>query len=225
MVDRVKAITGRIDLVHLNDSRDAFGSGADRHANIGHGHDRPGAARRGVRRGRRAGRGRDPGRRARPPTSRSCASGSVLAVTPTGRPPNRQRTSTATAPRARRRRRAGAGRRRPRGDRAAHRPHAARGVREQGPLRRPGLRRAGPQHAGLHIRPTATSATPTSRTCGWAATSTSTSSPTSRRRSRPRAELRGGSGGVPGAVRAADVGGGGASRSNGRGVPASVPRC
>jgi deoxyribonuclease-4 len=37
IVDRVKAITGRIDLVHLNDSRDAFGSGADRHANVGEG--------------------------------------------------------------------------------------------------------------------------------------------------------------------------------------------
>jgi deoxyribonuclease-4 len=37
VVDRVKAITGRIDLVHLNDSRDGFGSGADRHANIGQG--------------------------------------------------------------------------------------------------------------------------------------------------------------------------------------------
>ncbi|MQY05337.1 deoxyribonuclease IV [Actinomadura macrotermitis] len=33
-VDRIKAITGRIDLVHCNNSRDAFGSGADRHANI-----------------------------------------------------------------------------------------------------------------------------------------------------------------------------------------------
>lgn len=37
LVDRVKAITGRIDLVHVNDSRDAFDSGADRHANLGHG--------------------------------------------------------------------------------------------------------------------------------------------------------------------------------------------
>jgi deoxyribonuclease-4 len=37
VVDRVKAITGRIDLVHCNDSRDAFGSGADRHANLGDG--------------------------------------------------------------------------------------------------------------------------------------------------------------------------------------------
>ena len=35
VVDRVKAITGRIDLVHCNDSRDAFDSGADRHANLG----------------------------------------------------------------------------------------------------------------------------------------------------------------------------------------------
>jgi deoxyribonuclease-4 len=37
VVDRVRAITGRIDLVHANDSRDAFGSGADRHANFGGG--------------------------------------------------------------------------------------------------------------------------------------------------------------------------------------------
>jgi deoxyribonuclease-4 len=38
LVDRVRAITGRIDLVHANDSRDAFDSGADRHANLGEGH-------------------------------------------------------------------------------------------------------------------------------------------------------------------------------------------
>jgi deoxyribonuclease-4 len=37
LVDRVKAITGRIDLVHANDSRDPFDSGADRHANFGEG--------------------------------------------------------------------------------------------------------------------------------------------------------------------------------------------
>jgi deoxyribonuclease-4 len=37
IVDRVKAITGRIDLIHANDSRDGFGSGADRHANFGSG--------------------------------------------------------------------------------------------------------------------------------------------------------------------------------------------
>lgn len=37
IVDRVKAITGRIDLVHCNNSRDEFGSGRDRHANIGTG--------------------------------------------------------------------------------------------------------------------------------------------------------------------------------------------
>jgi len=36
-VERVLAITGRIDLVHCNDSRDAAGSGADRHANFGTG--------------------------------------------------------------------------------------------------------------------------------------------------------------------------------------------
>jgi deoxyribonuclease-4 len=37
IVDRVLAITGRIDLVHANDSRDTFDSGADRHANFGEG--------------------------------------------------------------------------------------------------------------------------------------------------------------------------------------------
>jgi deoxyribonuclease-4 len=34
IVARVKAITGRVDLVHANSSRDTFGSGADRHANF-----------------------------------------------------------------------------------------------------------------------------------------------------------------------------------------------
>jgi deoxyribonuclease IV len=37
VVDRVKAITGRIDLVHCNNSRDEFGSGRDRHAGIADG--------------------------------------------------------------------------------------------------------------------------------------------------------------------------------------------
>lgn len=37
VVDRVRGITGRIDLVHANDSRDVFDSGADRHANLGAG--------------------------------------------------------------------------------------------------------------------------------------------------------------------------------------------
>ena len=36
-VDAIMAVTGRIDLVHCNDSRDTFDSGADRHANIGNG--------------------------------------------------------------------------------------------------------------------------------------------------------------------------------------------
>ena len=34
IVDRLKAITGRIDLVHCNNSRDEFGSGRDRHAGL-----------------------------------------------------------------------------------------------------------------------------------------------------------------------------------------------
>ena len=37
VVADVLKITGRIDLVHCNDSRDAFDSGADRHANLGAG--------------------------------------------------------------------------------------------------------------------------------------------------------------------------------------------
>jgi deoxyribonuclease-4 len=37
VVEQVLAITGRIDLVHANDSRDAFDSGADRHTNLGNG--------------------------------------------------------------------------------------------------------------------------------------------------------------------------------------------
>ena len=38
IVERVLAITGRIDLVHANGSRDEFGSGADRHSNFEEGH-------------------------------------------------------------------------------------------------------------------------------------------------------------------------------------------
>lgn len=37
LVERVLAVTGRIDLVHANDSRDEPGTGADRHANLGQG--------------------------------------------------------------------------------------------------------------------------------------------------------------------------------------------
>ena len=42
VVERVRAATGRIDLVHLNNSRDGFGSGRDRHANIAAGTIDPG---------------------------------------------------------------------------------------------------------------------------------------------------------------------------------------
>ncbi|HEV8373113.1 MAG TPA: TIM barrel protein, partial [Actinomycetota bacterium] len=37
IVDRVLAITGRIDLVQANDSKDPAGSGRDRHENLGKG--------------------------------------------------------------------------------------------------------------------------------------------------------------------------------------------
>src|SRR3954471_11116472 len=36
-VERVRAIVGKIDLLHANDSRDPPGTGADRHANLGSG--------------------------------------------------------------------------------------------------------------------------------------------------------------------------------------------
>jgi deoxyribonuclease IV len=36
-IERVRAIVGRIDLLHANDSRDPPGTGADRHANLGKG--------------------------------------------------------------------------------------------------------------------------------------------------------------------------------------------
>jgi deoxyribonuclease IV len=36
-VERVRAIVGKIDLLHANDSRDPAGTGADRHANLGSG--------------------------------------------------------------------------------------------------------------------------------------------------------------------------------------------
>ena len=37
IIDDVLRVTGRIDLLHANDSRDAFDSGADRHTNLGAG--------------------------------------------------------------------------------------------------------------------------------------------------------------------------------------------
>ncbi len=64
---RSAAITGRIDLVHANDSRDAFDSGADRHANFGAGQLAARRVRRRGPRGRRAGDLRDAGRCRRAP--------------------------------------------------------------------------------------------------------------------------------------------------------------
>jgi deoxyribonuclease-4 len=48
-VDRLRAIVGRIDLLHANDSRDQAGTGADRHANLGAGEIEPDALRAMIR--------------------------------------------------------------------------------------------------------------------------------------------------------------------------------
>jgi deoxyribonuclease-4 len=42
-VDRIRGVTGRIDLVHCNDSKDDAGSGRDRHEHLGHGRIAPDA--------------------------------------------------------------------------------------------------------------------------------------------------------------------------------------
>jgi deoxyribonuclease-4 len=52
VVERIRAITGRIDLVHANDSRDPPGTGADRHANLGSGQIDPDRLRAMIRGGR-----------------------------------------------------------------------------------------------------------------------------------------------------------------------------
>lgn len=49
-VDRLLAVTGRIDLLHCNDSRDEAGSGRDRHENLGKGLIGPEAMLEAVRR-------------------------------------------------------------------------------------------------------------------------------------------------------------------------------
>jgi deoxyribonuclease IV len=48
-VERVLAITGAIDLLHANDSRDPAGTGADRHARLGEGMIEPGALKQMIR--------------------------------------------------------------------------------------------------------------------------------------------------------------------------------
>ena len=52
VVERIRALTGRIDLVHANDSRDPAGTGADRHAGLGKGTIDPEALRQMIRSGR-----------------------------------------------------------------------------------------------------------------------------------------------------------------------------
>jgi deoxyribonuclease-4 len=48
-VERARAIVGRIDLLHANDSRDPPGTGADRHANLGAGQIDPDALKAMIR--------------------------------------------------------------------------------------------------------------------------------------------------------------------------------
>jgi deoxyribonuclease-4 len=54
-VERAIAITGRLDLMHANDSRDPPGTGADRHARLGEGKVDPDALRAMIRAGGAAG--------------------------------------------------------------------------------------------------------------------------------------------------------------------------
>ena len=54
-VERILAITGRIDLLHANDSRDPPGTGADRHERLGEGRLDPDALRGMIRAGAEAG--------------------------------------------------------------------------------------------------------------------------------------------------------------------------
>ena len=110
-VDRIKAITGRIDLVHCNNSRDEFGSGRDRHANIASGTIDPalllGVVRaagrdrhlRDARRGRRAGRRRQlaagaPARRNAAPSRSRSRSGAWSRTPPAGSSRPRARTTS-----------------------------------------------------------------------------------------------------------------------------------
>ncbi len=48
-VERVRAIVGKVELLHANDSRDPPGTGADRHANLGRGEIEVGALREMIR--------------------------------------------------------------------------------------------------------------------------------------------------------------------------------
>ena len=107
VVEDVVKITGRIDLVHCNDSRDEFDSGADRHANFGQGQIDPERPRRGRPRRRRPGGVRDarrrrgaPGRlrlpaRARvrvgPPAAGPCSAAAAPACSPAAARPRRSR--------------------------------------------------------------------------------------------------------------------------------------
>ena len=54
-VERVISITGRLDLLHANDSRDPAGTGADRHARLGEGRIDPDALRGMIHAGGRSG--------------------------------------------------------------------------------------------------------------------------------------------------------------------------
>lgn len=54
-VERALAISGRLDLLHANDSRDPAGTGADRHTNLGAGQIEPEALRGMIRAGAAAG--------------------------------------------------------------------------------------------------------------------------------------------------------------------------
>ncbi len=78
VVEDVRKVTGSIALVHCNDSRDDFDSGADRHANLGSGRVDPELLAAVVRDCRGTGRPGDPGRRRRAPRRHGVAARTQL---------------------------------------------------------------------------------------------------------------------------------------------------
>ncbi len=96
-VDRIKSITGRIDLVHCNDSKDGHGSGRDRHEHLGHGQIEPEALVEVVRTAGAPSSARRPTRAART-TSSGSATASELTPAPAPTTPKLSRNRCVKPP-------------------------------------------------------------------------------------------------------------------------------